>query len=565
MRGGKIMRKIYLLLLLGCTLCHVRAGTEVSRKMIFTANCTNILSLIDENQPEGIVATISQGGYVKIKLRVCSLSGTAINEPVYFCQSTLNSTSDEDYVANEILGEKLTFEYNLFGLTYHVKSGKDIRGRLQHIVPERPAGSGTLVSVNYPHTLMDDVYSSWLNFSLIPLPNYQLTTSADYYDNTRQFELELITKDAEVKKVAIPGLGIIRPFNANHPCNFIPSGDLVCNCLQTIKRAGNRHIADILPAAHRGIWGGNAAGGPPENSAEAINGAKNANVKIVEVDIMATKDKQLICLHDYNLERLTNVSGQAYIFDKNYAEIQNLKLRNRGGTVSASAILKFTDLIDIVKNQDLVLMIDIKEMVARMVDGICVANCNYQTPAKQQESWFEILSLCYNTLQTKNAQRNVIFKTYFTPELLFPHMEVAKREKVLFTPMLISKNFNNDIQQLCAYVDNWINKGGNMIAYFETDFFNASDIQLQRFTRNGKSYTNILDYLNQKGYRGGIFSEEPVGSKGVVNRWAEWKMKNSLEDFRADYLRLMDIPYGNNMVITTDRTDIWQQIKNLQK
>ena len=42
-------------------------------------------------------------------------------------------------------------------------------------------------------------------------------------------------------------------------------------------------------------------------------------------------------------------------------------------------------------------------------------------------------------------------------------------------------------------------------------------------------------------------------------------MKKPETDFRADYLKLMEIPYADKMVITTDRTDIWKRIMELQK
>lgn len=559
------MKKIYLFLILGCIFYNARAGTEISTRMTLTVDCRSMVTGMNAEGPEGIVASIQDGGYVKVKLRLFSANNTVQSTPVFMCQSTVNSTSDNDYIANEILGEELSFSYVQEGFVVHVKSGKDIWGRLQYIVPVRPSGSDHFASTNYPNTKMDDVYTDWFRLSLIPISNYTLTDKIKYYDNVQRFELEIISKNATVRKIAIPGIGIIRPFNNAHPCSSQTSGDEVCNCLQTLKNAGNKDVPSVILAAHRGSWGSNEQAGPPENSASSIRKAKAEATDIIEVDLMMTKDKQLICMHDYNLERLTNYGGTAYIFNKTYAEIQNLKLRNRDGTISNEGILRFNELLDIVKNQNLVLMIDIKELQARMKKGICVANCGYQTAAKQQESWFEILSLCCSVIQNKNAFKNVIFKTYYTPEVIFPRFEQSKREKMLITPMLISKNFNNDIQQLCQYIDNWIAKGGNLVAYFETDFFNSADVQLKSFSRNGRSYVNVLHYLSSQGYRGGIFSEEPVGRKGVVNRWAEWKMKDTETDFRADYSKLMDIPYADKMVITTDRVDIWKQIIKLQK
>lgn len=559
------MKKIIISLIFVLAFCQARAGTEVTRKTIFTADLRSVLMGLNTDKTEGIVGTVQSGGYIRIKLWDVSLQGGVGPYPIYLCQSTRSSTSNEDYIAEEILGEKLSFEYAQDGLTIHIKSGKDLQGRLQSLIPGRPSGSDHFTSTNFPHTLMNEVYTDLWRMALIPSSLYSLTDHQDYYSNVHRFELEIITKDATVKKVAIPGLGIITSFDEMHPCGNFAPGDEVCECLQTIKSIGAKDQADVIPAAHRGSWGSNEQTGPPENSAAAMRQAKADKTNLVEVDLMMTKDKQLICMHDYNLERLTNYGGVAYIFDKNYAEIQNLKLRNRDGSVSNEPILRFNELLDIVKSQNLVLNIDIKELQARIEGGICVANCAYQTPAKQQESWFEILNLCMNVIRSKDAYKNVIFKTYYSPDLIFPRMDESQRKKILFAPMLISRNFNNDVQALCQHIDNWITKGGSLIAYFETDFFNASDIQLSAFARGGKSFTNVLHYLHDKGYRGGIFSEEPVGPKGVVNRWAKWNMKDTEADFRANYLKLMDIPYANKMIITTDRVDIWKQIIELQK
>lgn len=46
----------------------------------------------------------------------------------------------------------------------------------------------------------------------------------------------------------------------------------------------------------------------------------------------------------------------------------------------------------------------------------------------------------------------------------------------------------------------------------------------------------------------------------MVNRWADWSMKDLRQDIRGDHLLQMTIPYAKIMVMTTDRTDIWDKI-----
>ena len=50
-----------------------------------------------------------------------------------------------------------------------------------------------------------------------------------------------------------------------------------------------------------------------------------------------------------------------------------------------------------------------------------------------------------------------------------------------------------------------------------------------------------------------------MGPKGIVSRWADWKIKDLTQDIRGDHYLLMTIPYGKIMVLTTDRPDIWQK------
>jgi hypothetical protein len=85
--------------------------------------------------------------------------------------------------------------------------------------------------------------------------------------------------------------------------------------------------------------------------------------------------------------------------------------------------------------------------------------------------------------------------------------------------------------------------------------------------RPERRYENILHYVALKGFRTGIFSEDPVGPKGVSNRWAQWMLPNpntgisgANTNIRGNHLSLMNVPYFKTAVITTDRPDIWTQI-----
>ena len=65
--------------------------------------------------------------------------------------------------------------------------------------------------------------------------------------------------------------------------------------------------------------------------------------------------------------------------------------------------------------------------------------------------------------------------------------------------------------------------------------------------------------------RPGNYPEEPMGPKGIVNRWADWMIKDLTKDWRGDYYFFMGIPYGKIMVLTTDRPDMWIKIDQMYK
>src|SRR5215510_6817363 len=69
--------------------------------------------------------------------------------------------------------------------------------------------------------------------------------------------------------------------------------------------------------AHRG-----ASGEAPENTVEAFRRAVDAGVSYAELDVHATRDGQVVVIHDQTLERTTN--GQGKVQEHTLAELQQL-------------------------------------------------------------------------------------------------------------------------------------------------------------------------------------------------------------------------------------------------
>jgi glycerophosphoryl diester phosphodiesterase len=76
---------------------------------------------------------------------------------------------------------------------------------------------------------------------------------------------------------------------------------------------------------HRGLL--NKA---PENTRLAYEAAVHAGLGGIELDVVQTKDGEIICSHNFDLERETN--GFGYIYNKTWSDLKKLNIaNNRGG------------------------------------------------------------------------------------------------------------------------------------------------------------------------------------------------------------------------------------------
>lgn len=127
---------------------------------------------------------------------------------------------------------------------------------------------------------------------------------------------------------------------------------IVTNAKTYYAKAINNYERDISwltesPIAHRGLHNTIY----PENS---ISSFKNAikNGYPIEIDVHFTKDKQVVVVHDDNLERLTGISIK--VKDITYNELRNFKLSN-----SSESIPLFKDVLKLINNQ-VPILIEIK-------------------------------------------------------------------------------------------------------------------------------------------------------------------------------------------------------------
>lgn len=405
---------------------------------------------------------------------------------------------------------------------------------------------------------------------------YDSSTVRPYpiFKNNIDLKIQITETNATMSLCKIPGIGIVNRdggnalFDSRHYCyNLKNASSLPTIVWSRMKQPDTSKPIDLSIAAHRGIWGDNLGTGSPENSIEAIRRTKQFT-DILESDIMITKDKQLVVSHDYNMDRLSDYSGSErdYLFNLNGSVLNNLHLRRRNMQVSGFKYLKFGDLVDALVANDLVLTIDIKDIIARIKNGVCIDNCEYdpkthgeEARRKTKESWMDIFKGCIRIAASKHALQYIAFKVPHTYDDLKNYMSEDTLSQVLFMPVIQPGRAD-----YLDFTDSWISHGNGRVIAYETNFKPSTDQALKPITRGGKTYENFLHYVYARtGLRPGCYPEEPMGPKGIVSRWADWKIKDLTQDIRGDHYLLMIIPYGKIMVLTTDRPDIWRRISEI--
>jgi hypothetical protein len=180
------------------------------------------------------------------------------------------------------------------------------------------------------------------------------------------------------------------------------------------------------------------------------------------------------------------------------------------------------------------------------------------------------MALAITKAKLGNNLKYLTFKTYLTYNelktgLLAAGVVESDFRKVLWAPIIADAKGTKNAEIVMTFLKDWFMYNKSVL-YYETNFFNEGDYLLNNDFCIGDNCYNVMEYIyRMSGRRAGIFSEEPVGSKGVVNRWGKWDLKKDKskgQDRRGDHLWLLSKPFFKHAVITTDRPDIWNQLKN---
>ncbi|WP_026903918.1 hypothetical protein [Pedobacter glucosidilyticus] len=413
--------------------------------------------------------------------------------------------------------------------------------------------------------------------------------------------LEGNAKLSDIRMVKTPGTEALyakdfingTTYTINHDCYNSNTG--VCNELNKVRSIPDVTKTDVVIQAHRGVWG--KPNTNQENTKGAMIAANSLGIKVLESDIMPVnvrdggtyvdslsgKPEDLACFHDFILTRYTNENNNAnriYNKTKSYLEGLNLK-KPRSIDDGLEKIMFFEELINYAADNNLIVCVDMKNLEPKGSGGSCTELCGWQDDSKKKQSLYHNLKFAINSTDITKL-KNMAIKTYATYNELKANLTtgdnlvpVERFNKVLWAPIIAASNQwkrEGDISgaydplKIQKFLDDWF-AHNETVLYYETNFFNDFDGKTSVMLSNSFSFAdgsmvpqgyNVMEYIyRMTGRRAGIFSEEPVGGKGTVNRWGSWGIKNPVNDRRGDHLWLLKKPFFKHAVITTDRPDQW--------
>ena len=345
-----------------------------------------------------------------------------------------------------------------------------------------------------------------------------------------------------------------------------------CKALYGMKK---EDFNKVIVVPHRGLWG---APGIAETSLRAVQEAYDKDYMFCEVDLVMTKDKQLVLCHDQQPNRLTNapasfsnnggnddpgnffrslnynsttnnsVPDANGVMYSTFPALKDLYYKDRFGNVTNQKLNTFDQILDYCSDKDILLELDIK--VTKMSD-----------PVRKNE-YLEAIKLSLEAIKKKALLHKVIFKPGSTGKI-----PVEDIQKYLTTYNLwddFSKHTNVVFIEIIGgplpehykeYIDKWLSLPSLIGA--EYIYKNPNDpLLLPRSDFNNKS---IIQYSKDKGVKTGIFHPTPTDQSGTHDgRGSYFNPKNYgvLDDLRGSLEFLFSVP--TNVfpgMLVTDRPD----------
>ena len=357
-------------------------------------------------------------------------------------------------------------------------------------------------------------------------------------------------------------------FNGLHYCSQHPASN-ICQVQTSIRTINKQTTDDFFIVPHRGLWGLTQDPHTPENSIPAITAADSAGYKVVEVDLLRVKDG-LVASHDFVFPRLTSSYSGEWLWEQTVDEISTLFLRDRFGSISSTHVATASEIFEQASSREMVVMVDTRPKKAHMLDGKCVALCDYLDGSvkydvaymnnilatiRSQTGLAKLAGMVFKVPYPLDYVREKVGEQVFGKVLWMVQINPTKLQWYLVNHGIKPPGYVVTLEDLLDFVDNW-DAARDSISAWETAYKDGSDIRLRSFSKGGRFYENLLTYLIEETMRRpGMFSGEPVGTRGLVNEFGDWRIG---PDPRADHVSIVNYPGANHMVITTDRADVWE-------
>lgn len=208
---------------------------------------------------------------------------------------------------------------------------------------------------------------------------------------------------------------------------------------------------EIRKYAHRGY-----TGEAPDNTKESISAAIKKGYSWVEIDVVSTIDKVVVCSHNFDLE--TETDGAGYIYNYTYDSLKCLHIRSYNNN---SKIYRISKLIDILNLFGDSINFNIEIKVKDFFDLTTAKNLNellYQCPKiRPVISSFSPLVILYFKIFRKNLKTALVINNAKYLWLLnIIHPDFLHVRVDLITEQLIKYSEEHNLPIVIWTVDNYL-------------------------------------------------------------------------------------------------------------
>lgn len=392
---------------------------------------------------------------------------------------------------------------------------------------------------------------------------------------------------------------------------------------QDMFKAVNWDGIDMIINTHRGIWGLTlsedaatrrafemSVGGPPENSFAGVQAAVHAGFRSVEFDIFLMQyppnrylGQTPVLNHFTDLRGFTNYSGDqvipptgvagglGFLMTEPWSRIpHNLLLRDRNAVVAAdmpeNRFVEVRDFLTSIKSQypDLVVVLDLKwgrpleqkQQKQRTSSGqrnvcigfcnVCIGFCDYFTDDFKKAEVIQLIKSTISVADELGMLPNLIIKVpTFIPAQDAEAAFGNDFYRVLWAPQPDVTGRGTQ-EQVLKYIDDWqAIASGKPLSFWDTTIYAVTNWMGGEFTVGAKTYSDLMDYLRQTtGRRASIWTPDPAGPGGRHGNYAmSWnQVGNDPNDVRGDGLYNLAYSQSLNAIISSDRPDLFLQIRN---